>query len=158
MAIEIERKFLVHSHLLPELKNGERMIQGYLSEEPSIRFRITGKMMVLTIKDYYAGGRRFELETPPKAINQVEIAKLCDLALNPPVSKVRYKIQESQGLIFEIDVYEKENKGLITVEVELPRADYPLILPAWVDAEKEITSDARYSNFNLGRFPYTRWN
>ena len=119
MGLEIERKFLVHKHYLPELKEGVEIIQGYLSEIPSVRFRIINKAMFITIKEYYPEGKRFELETPEKAITSEEIVKLQELAISPPISKVRYKILD-KGMSWEIDVYQGENSGLITADIELP--------------------------------------
>ncbi|UWG95781.1 adenylate cyclase [Dehalobacter sp. DCM] len=158
MGLEIERKYLVHAHLLPVLEKGERMIQGYLAETPSIRFRVTGSVMVITIKDYLTPSRRFELETPVKEITVEEIEKLKSLALSPPIVKIRYKISDAQGLTWEIDVYDGDNKGLITVDIELPYENYPLVFPEWVDSKKEITGDMRYTNLNLGRRPFMTWN
>jgi CYTH domain-containing protein len=157
MALEIERKFLVHRHLLPELGRGEKMIQGYLSEKPSVRFRITGNRMIITVKEYLSGSKRFELETPERQITDQEIDKLRELAVSPPIIKVRYKYPDEQGLIWEIDVYEGENRGLITADIELPAEDYPLSFPDWVDRDGEITEDKRYSNLSLSRVPYTAW-
>jgi CYTH domain-containing protein len=156
MGLEIERKFLVHKHYLPELKEGVEIIQGYLSEIPSIRFRIINKAMFITIKEYYPEGKRFELETPEKAITSEEIVKLQELAISPPISKVRYKILD-KGMSWEIDVYQGENSGLITADIELPSIDCPISFPAWIDSNKEITTDSRYSNFNLGRQPFSLW-
>lgn len=157
MGLEIERKFLVHSGLLPKLSKGERIIQGYLSEKPMVRFRITDHKVTIAVKEYFSGRRRFELETPPRQLTEEEIEKLLGLAISPPIIKVRYKIEDEQGLIWELDVYEGENKGLITVDVELPAEDYPVQFPSWVDREHEITEDRRYNNFNLSRRPYSHW-
>lgn len=157
MALEIERKFLVHHDLLPGLTDGERMIQGYLSKKPSVRFRIIGEMMVMTVKEYISRGKRFELETPAKKITIEEIEKLQFLAICPPIIKVRYKIHGEQGLIWELDVYQEENNGLITVDIELPDIETPIIFPVWVDKNQEITGDPRYSNFNLGSVPFSSW-
>jgi len=157
MGLEIERKFLVHPHLLPKLIDGQRMIQGYLSEKPSVRFRIIDKVMVITVKEYYPGARRFELETPGKKISDEEIQKLQEMAVSPPIIKVRHRIQGDQGLIWEVDVYEGENAGLITVDIEIPREDYPLQFPVWVDGSKEISGSQRYTNLNLGRKPFSQW-
>lgn len=156
MALEIEKKFLVHKDLLPDLGEGKTIIQGYLSEKPSVRYRVIDSTMVVTIKEYYGGGTRFELETPGKEITTEEIAKLLELSVCPPVLKSRSTLKHA-GLIWEIDVYQKENEGLITVDVELPRPDYPLHFPEWVDKDREITQDSAYSNINLGRIPYTQW-
>ncbi len=157
LGLEIERKYLVHQHLLPELKKGERMIQGYLSEKPSVRFRIKGNQMMLTIKDYYTKNRRFELETPAKEVTEEEVRKLMSLAISPPIIKTRYTVKSGQGIIWEIDVYEEENTGLITVDAEIPQEDYPLEFPEWVAGDREITGEKRYTNLNLGRKPYTTW-
>ncbi|HHV63966.1 MAG TPA: adenylate cyclase [Peptococcaceae bacterium] len=154
--MEIERKFLVYPEHLPKLTQGVKIIQGYLAETPSVRFRIIDNQMVIAIKDYYSEGKRFELETPAKMINWEEIVKLQQLAICPPIVKVRYKVN-FQDLIWEIDIYQGENEGLITAEVELPSEDYPLVFPLWVNKEKEITGDLRYSNLNLGRRPFSQW-
>ncbi len=156
MALELERKFLVHIDLLPELKQGINIIQGYLSENPSVRFRIIDGTMSMTVKDYISGGERFELETPQKEVTAEEITKLIELAVCPPIVKERYKIQQ-QDLIWEIDVYQADNEGLITVDVEISHKDYAIFFPSWVNTEKEITDDSRYSNINLGRNPYSKW-
>jgi CYTH domain-containing protein len=156
MALEIERKFLVHQALLPELKQGMNFIQGYLSEKPSVRFRIIEDMMCITVKDYISGGERFELETPQAEVTPQEILKLIELAVCPPIIKERFKIRQ-EDVTWEIDVYHADNEGLITVDVEIPHKDYPISFPAWVNTEREITEDSRYSNINLGRNPYSQW-
>lgn len=155
MALEIERKFLVDRDSMPELKQGVKIIQGYLSERPSVRFRIMSGMVQITVKNYISSSVRFELETPPQAITGEEQQNLMQMAISPPIIKERYKVKYDD-LMWEIDVYQGENKGLITADVELPGLDYPLSLPAW--AVREITADSRYSNLNLGRQPYSQWN
>ncbi len=40
MALEIERRFLVKSRLLPTLGEGRRIEQVYLSADPSVRVRL----------------------------------------------------------------------------------------------------------------------
>lgn len=156
MAAEIERKFLVHHHLLPKLQNGQRLTQGYLSEKPSVRFRIIDKIMTITVKDYNSETSRFELETPGKEISNEETKKLIEMAISPPIIKVRHQI-EDEGLIWEIDVYEGENKGLITVDIEIPQENYPLKFPDWVDKSNEISGSSQYTNLNLGRKPFIKW-
>lgn len=155
MALETERKFLVHKEFLPKLSDGKLIIQGYLSESPSVRFRIIGREVVLGIKKYYSGSTRFELETPRKDITAEEIGQLQKLAISPPISKIRYNV-EYESLVWEIDVYQGANLGLITVDVELPHPDYPIVFPEWVDESKEITNNPNYSNINLGRHPFVK--
>ncbi len=57
--------------------------------------------------------------------------------------------------MWEVDVYEDENAGLVTVDVELltSRADHPIVpSPDWVIPE-EITRVDRYKNIHLTKHP-----
>jgi len=157
LALEIERKFLVLSEHLPSLQAGQYIVQGYLSEKPSIRYRLLDDSIVITIKETHEDGSRFEYETFNSKSSLEERSTFKKLSLVPPIEKIRYRIP-FEGLIWEVDVYQGENEGLITVDVEFPEIGYPLRFPKWVDAEREITRDPEYSNFNLGKRPYSVWN
>ncbi|MDQ7096021.1 adenylate cyclase [Desulfosporosinus sp. PR] len=156
MGLEIERKFLVRQKDLPELRGGEYIIQGYLSEKPAVRYRLLGDSIKITVKEIRSDGSRMEIETVNHQSTPEERAALERLSLVPPVEKVRYRIPYG-GLIWEIDKYQKKNSGLITVDVEIPEIGYPLTFPDWVDSEREITSDSRFFNLSLGRNPYSQW-
>ncbi|WP_407308657.1 adenylate cyclase [Desulfosporosinus sp. SB140] len=156
MGLEIERKFLVRQEDLPELKGGQYIIQGYLSEEPAVRYRILGASIKITIKEVRSDGSRMEIETVKHKATSDERAALKRLSIVTPIEKIRYRIPY-KGLIWEIDNYQKENLGLVTVDVEIPEIGYPLIFPSWVNFEQEITADSRYFNINLGRKPYSKW-
>ena len=71
----------------------------------------------------------------------------------PLIEKTRYRIEHA-GLTWELDVFEGENAGLVVVEVELPAADTPVDIPAWVG--EEVTGDPRYYNANLVARPFTQ--
>ena len=58
-------------------------------------------------------------------------------------------------MLWEIDIFEKENKGLIVAEVELPGEDYKIDLPDWI--LREVTGNAKYYNSMLVKFPYSQW-
>lgn len=156
LAIEIERKFLVRGNLLPHLELGQRIVQGYLCEEPQIRFRLLENKIVITLKKVQPDGSRFELETEKDMALPEEGSALLNLAIYPVVEKVRYRLPFA-GLTWEVDVYQGENQGLITVDVELPSLDFPVVFPDWVDQEREITHDPRYFNTNLGKTPFSHW-
>lgn len=156
MAIEIERKFLVFNEHLPSLQGGQYIVQGYLSENPSIRYRFLDESIVITIKEYNKDGSRFEFETLNSKCSQEERSTLKRLSLVPPIEKIRYRIP-FEDLTWEIDVYQEENKGLITVDVEFPEIGYPLCFPEWVNTQRDITKDPKFSNINLGRRPYSTW-
>lgn len=156
MALEIERKFLVLSEHLPSLQDGQYIVQGYLSETPSIRYRFLDESIVITIKEYQKDGSRFEFETLNPKSSHEERSTLKRLSLVPPIEKIRYRVP-FEGLTWEIDVYQGENRGLITVDVELPEIGYLLSFPKWVNTQREITHDPEFSNMNLGRRPYSTW-
>lgn len=156
MGLEIERKFLVRSEHLPNMGPGMQILQGYLSIEPSIRFRIIDRKIIMTIKRLNSDGSRFELETEKDSVSLEEHTTMKSLALYPVIEKVRYRIPYS-GLTWEVDVYQGENLGLLTADVELPRLNYPIEFPKWIDSDAEITSTSKYFNVNLGRSPYPKW-
>lgn len=156
MAIEIERRFLVFKDLLPPLKDGRHFIQGYLSLDPHIRYRMIGDEVIIAIKTNEKGATgRNEWEFA-KSLDQADREKLKALAIRKPIEKIRHEIPH-EGLVWEIDVYQGDNEGLITAEVELPAVDHPIPFPTWIDSASEIGSDPKYRNSNLGEHPYKTW-
>ncbi|NQU42346.1 adenylate cyclase [bacterium] len=153
MPLEIERKFLVFPDRLPDLAEGERYEQGYLSLDPEVRFRIHGDQVTLAVKKVISTGRRLEFEFPRAGVDREEIASLKSIALWPPLVKIRYRLAY-EGLVWEVDVYQDLNKGLVTADVEIPGEDYAIKFPDWVDPNSDITGDGRYANVNLTRCPY----
>lgn len=156
MAIEIERRFLVFKNQLPPLEDGQYFIQGYLSLEPQVRYRMIGDEVIITIKTNEGGkiGRN-EWEFT-NSLDQTEREKLKALAVRKPIEKIRYKVPY-EGLVWEIDVYQGDNEGLISAEAELPTADYPIVFPEWIDSTSEIGNNPKYRNSNLGENPYKTW-
>jgi CYTH domain-containing protein len=157
MATEIERKFLVFADKLPVLENGQHFIQGYLSLLPNVRYRMIDDQVIITIKkDKVGGPGRYEWEFADTVSDKEEREELKKLAVRIPIEKIRYKIFY-QNLTWEIDVYQGENNGLITAEVELPSIDYQIIFPEWIDKENEVGHNPKYFNSNLGEYPYQSW-
>ncbi|APG26762.1 adenylate cyclase [Syntrophotalea acetylenivorans] len=155
MAIEIERKYLVRSDKWRKEAVGTAYRQGYLTVDPerTVRVRIAGDKGFLTIKGKTEGISRSEFEY---SIPLAEATQLLDtLCLRPLIEKVRYKVNYSQHL-WEIDVFAGVNEGLVLAEVELESSDDQVELPPW--AGKEVTSDPRYYNASLSKFPYQSWD
>ena len=154
MAKEIERKFLMANDTWRGLAQGKRYRQGYLStvKERTVRVRTAGNKGYLTIKGISVGASRseYEYDIPLADANQM-LDQLCE---RPLVEKTRYRITHS-GLVWEVDEFEGENRGLITAEVELKDEHQPVDIPAWIG--QEVTGDARYFNANLVAKPFTRW-
>lgn len=153
MGIEIERKFLVDIDKLQPLTNGIKILQGYLlSHSPSIRIRIANKKAFLTIKGKPTNNisrSEFEYEIP--LADGLELLKECKELI---ISKTRYEIMYENHL-WELDIFEEENKGLIVAEIELSSEDESFTLPSWVTVE--VSNDTRYTNANLISHPYSRW-
>lgn len=157
MAMEIERKFLVRGELLPPLQGGRDILQGYLCECPQVRFRIAADGAELTVKQEVETGRRHEFEFfSRRNLSGEEARQLAAMALWPPLRKTRFRIPFG-GLVWEVDVYQDENAGLVTADVELPSADCPIDFPPWIDSSADITGEARYANICLTRMPFKRW-
>lgn len=154
MGIEIERKFLLKNDVWRDLAEGVYYRQGYLNSamERTVRVRTINEKGFLTIKGVADGATRleFEYEIPKDECNIM----LDDLAEKPVIEKNRYKV-DYKGLVWEIDEFFGENRGLIVAELELESEDQKFEIPEWVG--KEVTGDPRYFNSNLINHPYTKW-
>lgn len=150
MKQEIERKFLIDTKKLPKLSRPHKVIQGYVSQNPEIRVRITGKKAYLTIKTLGELVRdEFEYEIPLK-----DAKKLLELT-ELKVEKMRYFLKLN-GFCWVIDFFQGENHPLITAEVELPHEDSEFKKPLWVS--KEVSFDHRFHNLSLATHPFSSWN
>jgi adenylate cyclase len=155
MAYEIERKFLVRDLSWQSLAGSPSTIrQAYLAQNGScsIRVRITGDASAtLTVKSAGAAMRRLEFEY---AIPAADAAAMFDLREGTLIEKLRYRLPW-HGLVWEIDVFQGQNHGLIIAEIELPHEDEPFEKPSWLGPE--ITAEQRYSNASLAKAPFTSW-
>jgi CYTH domain-containing protein len=154
MAKEIERKFLVKSDRWRGQGVGKRYRQGYLStgKERTVRVRTAGDRGVITVKGISVGATRseYEYEIPFADANEM-LDRLCE---RPLIEKTRYRIP-GEGVVWEVDEFAGENRGLIVAEVELQSEDQAVSLPEWIG--REVTDDPRYFNANLVAHPYSRW-
>lgn len=155
MAQEIERKFLVvDDGWRAQVRSSSRYRQGYLSEggRCSVRVRVAGERAWLNIKSAALDIVRTEYEYPlPVAEAEEMLDRLCSGLL---IEKTRHFV-DFGGYVWEIDVFEGVNRGLVIAEIELDRADAEFPRPPWAGAE--VSADPRYYNVYLARTPYTRW-
>lgn len=153
MPTEIERKFLVQGDRWRSLVSGNRYCQGYIASGlRSVRVRVVGNQGYLTIKGPTIGIARPEYEYEiPVAEAWEMLHTLCD---PPLIEKIRYRI-ELDGVVWEIDEFEGDNKGLVVAEVELAHVDQAIALPEWIGSE--VSDDPRYFNVNLAKHPYRQW-
>lgn len=151
--VEIERKFLVNPEKWTPVNKGTEIKQGYLSADKNrtVRVRIAGDLAFITIKGESRGISRTEYEYEiPKADAQV----LLTMCLSEPIEKTRY-LERVDNAVWEIDVFEGVNKGLILAEIELENESQNFTLPGWVG--EEVSTDRRYFNSFLSLNPFTKW-
>ena len=147
MGIEIERKYLVDVKKLSDVKysSEEKISQGYLSNNPTVRVRLKGNRGFLTIKSTTEGITRQEYEYEIPLSDAEELLKLCGKQV---VKKYR-RTTEYDGHIWEIDFFCGRHKGLIMAEVELQSAEESVKVPVWI--KEEVSGDAQYYNSNLAK-------
>ncbi len=151
--LEIERKFIVDTEKWSPSTSGEKLIQAYLSTDRDrvVRVRIKGEKAFLTIKGNMTGITRTELEYEIPVDEAKIMLKMC---LDHPIEKTRYE-EEIEGKIWEIDIFEGSNKGLVLAEIELTDEKEAVNIPNW--AKKEVSTDKKYFNAWLSMHPFSTW-
>lgn len=155
--LEIERKFAVKSTtFLANAKESYKITQGYLNTDKNrtVRVRIKGSKGFITVKGISSadGLSRFEWE---KEIDVKDAEALLLLCEDFVIDKTRYIIP-FDAVVFEVDVFEGSNKGLVIAEVELETTDQQFDKPDWLG--EELTGDERFYNAYLSNVPFTSWN
>jgi adenylate cyclase len=151
---EIERKFLVSDDgWRAAATSSTPMRQGYLAsdENRTVRVRVAGDRAFVTIKGRAVGLVRPEFEYEIPAADGEALMALC---LPSPVVKTRHLVPHAEH-VWEVDVFEGANAGLIVAEVELQRADERVDLPSWVG--DEVSHESRYTNARLAAQPWAQW-
>lgn len=155
MGREIERKFLVDPLKWQDVKPTKaiNIKQGYLSVDPerSVRIRIKDKRGFLTIKSGLKNLTRAEFEYEIPVADAEELIGLC----SAKILKKRFEVITGKRL-WEVDVFEGENEGLIIAEIELEDEREEVIVPNWVG--KEVTHKPQYYNSMLVQHPFRKWN
>ncbi|OHX67564.1 CYTH domain-containing protein [Flammeovirga pacifica] len=155
MAIEIERKFLLQSFDVTLATNSSRIVQGYICSDTdkTVRIRIKKEKGFITIKGKSdeEGLARYEWE---KEIPLDEAEALLKLCSGGVIDKIRYEVVAGKHT-YEVDVFEKENQGLIIAEVELSEKNETFEKPIWVG--EEVTGDPKYYNAMLMKKPFSQW-
>ena len=153
MALEIEKKFFVLNDSFKKFSHQSiHITQGYIfsSKDKVLRVRITPEISKIAIKSGNDIIRQeYEYKVPTKDAKQ--LLSLCD---GYKIEKKRYLI-EFKGFTWEVDVFLKENKGLIVAEIELDNENQEFAKPDWVG--NEISLDKRYYNHYLSKTPYSLW-
>lgn len=153
--LEIERKYLVDKKQWTNLEKppGDLYVQGYLSIDDAkvIRVRVAKGCGFLTIKG------RSETFSHPEYEYEIPLPDAQDLIkayTDTIIQKRRHRVSVGDHL-WEVDVFERENEGLIIAEIELNDPCESFELPTWLG--EEVTSDKRYYNAYLALNPFSKW-
>ena len=155
MAKEIERKFLVAHQAWRESVNTIHVYrQGCLSydSERTVRVRATEVTGYLTIKGITEGLTRDEFEYEIPLADALALLQLCE---RPAIEKKRY-IVPNGAHVWEVDVFEGVNEGLVVAEIELGSEDEAFDKPNWLG--NEVSGDRKYSNSALSLHPFKDWS
>ncbi|MBK1691910.1 CYTH domain-containing protein [Ectothiorhodospira mobilis] len=155
MAQEIEKKFLVVSDAWQDqVTHSVSLRQGYLcgNTQASVRVRLAGEKADINIKSATLGVERqeFEYAIPPQEAREL----LDGLCMRPMIEKTRHYVPHA-GHLWEVDVFEGDNAGLVVAEVELNAPTDEPQLPSWVG--QEVSHDPRYYNTSLVQHPFKNW-
>jgi adenylate cyclase len=109
------------------------------------------KQAYLTFKSGTAGISRneYEYEIPVNDGTQL-FAQFVKTGLE----KTRYCITYENKL-WEIDVFEGDNYGLVIAEIELEHEDEHFVHPPWVTVE--VSGEEKYYNSSLSVHPFKNW-
>lgn len=154
--VEIERKFLVNNlDFIKESYQNNRIEQGYLNshKDRAVRVRVKNNKGFLTIKgsSNESGTTRFEWEKEISVSEAEQLLAICEPGV---IRKTRYLVK-SNSHIFEIDVFDEDNKGLIVAEIELKNENETFDKPNWLG--KEVTGQVKYYNSKLSKNPFKNW-
>ncbi|WP_417623825.1 CYTH domain-containing protein [Paremcibacter congregatus] len=152
-SVEIERKFLLTG--LPEAKPERRhhIRQGYIARNGGtvVRVRQKDDNYILSVKTPSTGIGRYEIE---KTLTADEAAVLFAACREPVIEKIR-EIHPHGGHIWEVDIFDGANTGLIVAEVELKSETEDIILPPWIGPE--VTGLQKFYNAHIAQNPFKSW-
>ena len=117
----------------------------------TVRVRIKKGKGFLTIKGKTIKTTRQEFEYEIPLEEAQELLAWCVPSI---IEKTRYLVKY-EGLTWEIDVFEGDNKGLEVAEIELEKEAQIITLPTWIG--QEVSHEARYYNANLITTPFKNW-
>lgn len=160
-ATETERKWLVRIDRIPPrlFATADLIRQGYLANINNVTCRVRTVQFAdgatqgwITYKGAASadGTTRTEVEMEIPYDDACMLMAACSNVIVKRRLSHMYKRQ-----LFEIDIFEGRNSGLVIAEVELLHADDGVELPNY--CANEITRDFRYSNASLALNPYMNW-
>ena len=154
MSLEIERRFLIKNDQWKEFITHKTFIeQGYLSydlEDWIIRIRFNGKKYKIALKKHIKNFTNYEYEY---SIPNSEGEKIMS-TLDSTIKKERFFLKVNQK-DWIIDCFKETNFPLKIAEIELTEEKEKVFLPSFL--AKEITGLTIYTNLNLTKHPFAKW-
>ena len=125
-----------------------------LIEESKVtpRIRLRDHQAFVTVKGEMMNYSRAEWEFE---VLKEDVEDLVTSFRFPFVMKNRYNIPADDGLVWEIDVFEGDNHGLVLAELEVPSVEHVFTKPNWIG--EDVTNDSRFGNGSLARDPWCDW-
>ena len=154
MTLEIERRFLIKNDQWKDFITYKTFIeQGYLShdlEDWIVRIRFNGKNFKIALKKHIKSFTNYEYEY---SIPHNEGEKIMSTLKNT-IKKERFflKIDRKDWIV---DCFKDKNFPLEIAEIELTKEEEKVILPSFI--AKEITGLKIYTNLNLTKRPFAKW-
>ena len=154
MALEIERRFLIKNDQWKDFITHKTFIeQGYLShdlEDWIVRIRFNGKNFKIALKKHIKNFTNYEYEY---SIPNSEGEKIMATLTNK-IKKERFFLKVNQK-DWIIDCFKETNFPLKIAEIELTEEKEKVFLPSFL--AKEITGLTIYTNLNLTKHPFAKW-
>jgi adenylate cyclase len=168
MAQEIERQFVVNDDH-PEWKKirdtlpKKRIIQTTIHRGDGNKLRVrlsedlkTGKKDALFAFKVQKKSRKnepnirdeYEWEVPYRVALYIMIGHI-------EVRKLRHEYIHTDGKVWEVDVYEWANTGIVIADLELQSLSEDFEVPEWMG--QETTKNKKISNNSFSMHPYMNW-
>jgi adenylate cyclase len=150
--IEIERKFLVSKDAISKdiVSSDYRIRQGYLvkNKKGSVRVRIVDHNRDGSIA-YLMSKIKIDDMTNIESSDNISVENAESLLTNfcsKTIDKKRHIVIHGKHM-WEIDLFQTPNEGLLLAEIELGSTDERFEMPPWII--KEVTGQAEYYNANM---------
>lgn len=168
MAKEIERQFVVNDDhpLWIEIRDAlpkKRLVQTTIHrwEWNKLRVRLVEDLQTNAKNALFAfkvqkKSRRsepnvreeYEWEVPYRVAMYIMIGHI-------EVRKLRHEYVHTDGKVWEIDVYEWANDGIVIADLELSALDEEFEIPEWMG--QETTKNKKITNNSFSLHPYMNW-
>jgi CYTH domain-containing protein len=148
---ERERKYLLRhvpplARAAPSVRIDQGWLPGQVLRERIRRVEDAGGVRFYRAVKLGSGVERTEIE---EACTEEVFKALWPLTEGCRVSKRRYRVEEAEGFVWEVDEF--TDRDLVLAEVELTTAVHEPPAPRWLGSAlvREVTDEVAYTNLSL---------